>query len=171
MSNVAQPLEGLPLAFRQAGEQDISFLFNSWMTSYRQAPSLQRVAQPFYFNGQHKLIERILAQAQVLLVVDKDTPNNIYSYIVYERVEGVFVLHYAYTKQTFRKLNLFRKLLAEAGHTQEVAGLYTHESKISKYVGDHVNMFFNPYILFECLKPVEKKSKVVEVPEHVKAEL
>lgn len=171
MSNVAAPLEGLPLAFRQAGEQDVSFLFNSWMTSFRQAPSLQRVAQPFYFNGQHKLIERILAQSQVLLVVDKDTPHNIYSYIVYEKVEGVLVLHYAYTKQTFRKLGLFKKLLAEAGHTREVAGLYTHESKISKYVGDHVNMYYNPYLLFECLKPAAKQQKEVEIPEHVKEQL
>jgi hypothetical protein len=167
MSEKIKNLDGLPLALREMENQDISFVFNSWMTSYRGSKNLMSVAQPFYFNGQHKLIERLLMHSKSLLLVDKDNPSSIYSYIVYEIIDGIFVMHYAYTKQTFRKLGLFRRLLTAAGFQN--TGLYTHESKVARYVGDKLNLFYNPYLLFGPSEP--PKIETAKIPEEVLKEM
>lgn len=167
MENTSKNLEGLPIAFREIENQDISFVFNSWMTSYRQSKNLVSVAQPFYFNGQHKLIEKILSKAKGLLLVDKDNPSQIYSYLVYEFIDGIFVMHYAYTKQTFRKLGLLRRMLEKAGFSS--SGLYTHESKVARYVGDKLNLFYNPYLLFDF--PPANPEKPKEIPQDVLEQL
>ena len=150
-------LENLPVAIRSAMPEDLNFIFNSWLVSYRNGKPTHNIDNPFYYAGQHKLMERIIRQSKILLAVDAENTEDIYGYLIWEEIDGVFVMHYAYVKQTFRRLGLIHKLLKEAGRNSELTGIYTHDSKCAKFVGQRLNLYYNPYVLFECLKPLDAK--------------
>ena len=147
-------LSKLPIKTREALPEDLNFIFNSWLSSFKGSKFIHNVPAPFYFQGQHKVIERILRQAKTLLLVDANHSENIYAYIVYEHIEGIFCVHYAYTKHTYRGLGLFHKLFTLTRGGESTAGMYTHDSSCARFVFDKYNLFCNPYILFEHLKPL-----------------
>ena len=66
----------------------------------------------------------------------------------FEIVQGQFVLHYAYIKENFRKLGLFKALLAATNHDFKGAGLYTHRvPKTFPILESKYNLIYHPYIL------------------------
>jgi hypothetical protein len=57
-------------------------------------------------------------------------------------------MHYAYVKQTFRKLGVFTNLLAAAKFYPKVsAGFYTHSTKAMSHIEHKFNLIYNPYLL------------------------
>lgn len=145
--------EKLPILFRDPHPADLNFIFNSWLQSFKGSKVLDHISQEFYYQGQHQVIERILRQANIKMLVNSEQTEDIYGYIIFEEIEGIFVMHYAYLKQTFRYLGLFRRMLNEF-KPGEGAGFYTHNSKCAYYVGQKFNLFYNPYILHRFLKPL-----------------
>lgn len=146
-------LNELPLKTREALPEDLNFIFNSWISSYRRAKHNNNIPAPFYFHGQHKVIERVLRQAKTLLLVDANHTENIYAYMIYEEIEGIFCVHYAYTKNVYRGFGMQRKLLSLV-RSNESAGIYTQDSPAARFVADKANLYHNPYIIVEHLKPL-----------------
>lgn len=168
-------IDRLPIVVRDALPEDLNFIFNSWLVSYKHSRNNLNIAHPFYYQGQHKVCERILRQAHTLVLADKNINDNIFGYVIYEFVDGVYVLHYAYTKHTYRNLGLFHHML-KLTRGEQTTGIYTHDSKNARYVGDKVGLYYNPYTLFDRLKPLPdqelgNEASVVaggeNVPKHV----
>jgi len=149
-----QNLDQLPIKTREALPEDLNFIFNSWISSFKNAKPNHNVPAPFYFQGQHKVIERILRQAKTLLLVDANHSENIYAYIVYEHIEGIYCVHYAYTKHTYRGLRMFHKLFTATRGGASTAGMYTQDTACARFVGEKYNLFCNPFVLMEHLKPL-----------------
>lgn len=147
-------LEKLNLKMREALPEDLNFIFNSWISSFKRSKCNHNVPAATYFQGQHKVIERILRQSSTLLLVEGKHTENILAYIVFEMVEGVFCVHYAYVKNTYRGFGLLRKLLLTVREGNNTGGFYTHDTTCARFVADKFNLFCNPYILHEFLKPL-----------------
>lgn len=148
------PIDQIPYKLREALPEDLNFIFHSWISSYKSGKPNHNTPPPFYFQGQHKVIERILRQAKTLLLVEAEHSENVFAYIVYEEIEGIFVLHYAYTKRLYRGFKMIKKLLSEVRKDDKVAGIYTQDSASARFVADKINLFHNPYILMEYLNPL-----------------
>jgi hypothetical protein len=148
----------LPIAAREALPEDLNFVFNSWLISFKQSKTLQNVEGAFYYQGQHNIIERCLRQSETLMLVDANKTEDIYGYIVYQQIDGIFTLHFAYIKHIYRGLGLFRHMLSLVRSDNSVLGLYTHDTKAARHVGDRFNLYYNPYVLFERLEKLPENA-------------
>lgn len=147
-------LDKLDLKLREALPEDLNFIFHSWISSFKRAKCNHNVPAATYFQSQHKIIERILRQSQTLLLVEGQHTANIMAYIVWEMVDGVFCVHYAYVKNTYRGFGLLRKLILTVRQGNSSGGFYTHDPSCARFIADKFNLYCNPYILHEYLKPL-----------------
>lgn len=131
---------------RSATESDVAFVFNSWLKSYRNSNSCKSISNPVYFDFQHKVIEKLLARCVVLVVCEATDPSQIYGYIVYESVEGIPILHYAYVKHAFRGMGICSMLFAEAQLNKDTGGFYTHETPSAMKLLVKSKFVYNPYL-------------------------
>lgn len=145
--------EALPISVRDAEGSDISFLFNSCLRSFRNGKLNAGVSNSIYFTEHHKVLEKIFKRAKVLVACETADPSNIYGYLCYEIIEGIFVLHYSYVKQPFRRLGVQKALLVAANHNVANPGFYTHENPTALHMAPKLNLIYHPYLLINYDKP------------------
>ncbi len=64
-----------------------------------------------FLNGHNKVVNALLDHAEILLIVDTEDTDLIYSFIIFERGLGDYdVIHYAHTRKDFRELGLLSQL-------------------------------------------------------------
>jgi GNAT superfamily N-acetyltransferase len=139
--------KSLPIAIREAQEGDIPFLFSSWLKSFRSGLMPKKVDNTIFFSEHHKLAERLLKRSKTLVATDPADPATIYGYLVFERIEGIFVLHYVYVKHTFRAMGVMRQLMAATEQDFKLAGLFSHMTEIMERLALKYNLVYHPYIL------------------------
>lgn len=127
------------ITFRQGlTETDRPFLFSSWLHSYFDSDATQGVNPRMYYEGQHRLIESVLAAgAEVRLAVSKDDPDTIIGWLCLS--EGW--VHYAYVKQTFRRSGIAKALLGDPGPIEG----FTQRTQICKRLQIPSHWKYDPY--------------------------
>lgn len=148
----------LPILIRPANANDVGFIFNAWLKSYRNAHFSNDIANEIYFAEHHKLIERLLRSYDVIVAASQEDPNQIYGFICAGLTDGIFTLHYVYVKHTFRRMGIGQALLNSFEHNPEYVSVYTHRNKSAKHLAEKYNFIYHPYI---ALNPdaYNKKSK------------
>lgn len=132
-----------PILIRPATEADISFIFNSWLKSYR--GQCKAVTNAVYYKFQHERIEALLKKCNVQVACNTTDHTQIYSYLVSEVVEDVQILHFAYTKHSFRQMGLLGKLFAASSINPASGGFYTHKTDFSSKALKPA-WIYNPYL-------------------------
>jgi hypothetical protein len=150
----------LPIKIRQATQDDVSFLFNSWLRSFRDNGVARPVANEIYFAEQHKLIETLFKRCKTVVATDPNDPASIYGWACFERIEGLLVTHYVYVKHPFRMLGIAKELLKEAEHDFNNASLYTHWTTASMKLAPKHNMLYHPYILMNYQNPKAEANRL-----------
>lgn len=141
-------LEKLPIRLRNYDEkQDTNFILNSWLKSYRDSPQVNRMENSAYYHEQAKIIKELLKTVNVLVACDKSDSNQIFGYLVSQRVDNTFCLHYVYVKLPFRNMGIAKMMIAARDHElgKEV-GLYTHHTDPANKLAYKYRMMFNPYV-------------------------
>lgn len=138
--------ENLPIRIRNINEEDVSFVFNSWLKSYRFSSFAKSIRNEIYFTNHHKLLEKIIARGTNYVACNKDDPGQIYGYIVGEEVDGFLVVHYVYVKHTFRNMGIAKLLLDQIGYNPETASLFTHLTDIANKLAAKYNFVYHPYL-------------------------
>lgn len=141
----------LPVKLRPAIQEDVPFIFNAWLRSYRTSDFARNIDSKIYYSEQHNLIERLLQKSETLVIVSETDSTQIYGFICSTKTDGILTIHYLYVKHSFRKLGLARSLLQVAKHDPSIASVYTHETKTGKKLSKIFNMFYHPYILTNYL--------------------
>lgn len=137
----------LPISLRPATSEDVSFIFSSWLKSYRGSPFARNVANEIYFNEHHLLIEKLVRENEVIIACNNEDENQIYGYIVAGKTESIFTLHYIYVKHNFRSMGIGAALLNHFEHDASVASIYTHYTRLCDKLGPKYNFIHHPYIL------------------------
>lgn len=158
------------ISIRDVVQDDIAFIFNSWLRSHRQGRLCAKVDNAIYFAEQHKLIEKLIKRGKVKLAVDPKEPGNILAYLVYEYVQGIFVIHYVYTKHTFRNMGIAKQLMLNTGHNFETASCMTHLTPVAEKLQNKFNMVYHPYILVNYHNDTVELNPDVAEPEAVEGE-
>ena len=135
------------ILLRPAASEDVSFIFSSWLKSFRNSFFAKPIDNTVYFSEQHKLIEKLVKQAPVIMACNPDDISQIYGFICAQRIEGVFCLHYLYVKHSFRKLGIGRALVNSFEHDSSSAGVYTHHTACGEILKHKFNLVYHPYIL------------------------
>ena len=133
---------------RTANDEDLPFIFNSWLKSFRFSPFAEKITSTIYFSDHHKVIENLLKNSVVMISCNEDDPSQLYGYAVGSQVDGIFVLHFIYVKHTFRNMGLGKMLLDSFGVDTENASVFTHFTKASESLASKYNFVYHPYLMY-----------------------
>jgi ribosomal protein S18 acetylase RimI-like enzyme len=155
----SKPREGimskLPIRFRQATSEDASFIFSSWLKSYRHSLFAKLITNTIYYEEHHKVIEALLKNCNVVIACNESDLSQIYGYAVSDKIDGILVIHYIYVKHSFRNMGLGKALLNSFEHDASAACIYTMHTRIADKLAARYNMVFHPYLLFTRYKQEE----------------
>lgn len=131
---------------RPAQPDDISFIYSTWLKSYRTGSGLGLASgKHAYFITYNLIIDHILEKpdARVWVAAKIDEPNVLWGYLVAEPT----VLHYVFIKGAFRKFGIARALY-QAAFTERP--FVTHMTTPAREVlRTHPGFKFNPTLLFK----------------------
>lgn len=144
---MSEELVKAPVRIRPANAEDVSFIFNSWLKSFRSSNHARGVCNTVYFAEQHKLIERLVKSSQVIIACNPADPTQLYGYICAGSQDGIFCLHYLYVKHSFRGLGIAKILINAFEHDFNAAGIFTHMTKPMEHLAVKFNLVYHPYIL------------------------
>ena len=135
------------IRLRPLVEEDRSFIFSSWLKSYRFSHFGEKITNTIYFEEHHKIVERLLDNSKVLIACNESDPSQLYGYIVVEEEGGILVVHFLYVKHTFRNVGIGKTLLDAVGHSTDKASVYTHHTRMADKLSSKYNFVYHPYLL------------------------
>jgi hypothetical protein len=109
MSSSGAEAEVLPVVIRPLDAGDVAFVARSWLKSMRKD---FHVADAGYYPVHSPIVNGLLERGETLIAADPEALFHIYGFVCFSKPN---VLHYAYTKQLFRKVGVARRLLEAAG--------------------------------------------------------
>jgi L-amino acid N-acyltransferase YncA len=157
--------EKLPIRIRPAADMDVSFIFSSWLKSYRATAFTRNITNTVYYTEHHKVIEDILKTSTVYVACNEKEPEDIYGYVVAEKIDNIFVLHYIYVKHTYRMFGLGKLLLQQFEHESGQAGICTHMTRLAERLAAKYNLIYSPYL---ALTKEYRKKAEANIPEAIK---
>jgi GNAT superfamily N-acetyltransferase len=140
--------ETLPLKVRFATNEDIPFIFSSWLRSFREQGYLARaVPNTIYYQNHHQILQKLVKRSKVYIACNSNDVSQIYGYIVGEYIENALVIHYLYVKHSFRKLGVGKALFNSFDHDTSLAACCSHLTKpVEKFLMKY-NVIYHPYTM------------------------
>jgi hypothetical protein len=135
------------IRLRPANEEDVNFIFNSWLKSFRNSAFARHIPNSIYYTEQHKLIEKLVKNFSVIIACNDEDASQVYGWICAGEVQNIFCLHYIYVKHSFRSMGIAKLLFNSFKHDPSTAGIYTHHCRIADTMASKTNMIYDPYIL------------------------
>lgn len=139
------------IKIRPATQDDVKFIFNSWLKSYKHSKFAKPIISTIYFTEHHRIIESMLKNYETLVACNADDPDQIYGFANGDLIQGVFCINYVYVKQSFRNFKICTKLLLALGYDSTKASVRSHETRISEKITDGKDFFkknmYHPYIM------------------------
>lgn len=149
----------LKIRLRPATQEDVPFIFSSWLKSYRNSLYARNITSTTYFSEHHKIIQNIVKKNPVIIACNDADPSQVYGYICAGKTEGIFTLHYIYIKQSFRTMGIAKSLMQSMGFDSNVASIYTHHTRTAERLAAKYNMLYHPYVLFNIVEKDDERSK------------
>lgn len=107
------------LVLRPARRDDISFIFDSWLRSWRKSPWAGIVPNNVYYPLTRSVIEQLVARgAEFKVAALESNPDHILGWICYELLPArtpdgpEAVIHYLYVKDPYLPLGIDDQLVA-----------------------------------------------------------
>jgi len=148
-----------PVRLRKANQEDVGFIFNSWLKSYKYSLFARNITNTIFFAEHHKVIEDLLKKNQTVIACNADDPSQIFGFISAGHVDGILCVNYIYVKQPFRNLGIGKALLNAFEHDPTIAAVYTHHTRMSEKLAAKYNMVYHPYLAFTMEESPSDDSK------------
>lgn len=106
--------------------EDIAFIFDSYLKSWRLSKFAGTVPNHLYFETQRQLLEGLLGRgAKVSVAYPEGHEDAILGWICYEEKEGKAVIHYVYIKDSYAGLGVADQLVESVPGAKP--GFITHK--------------------------------------------
>lgn len=133
------------IKLRPAKLEDLNFILNSWLKSYRNSPFAAKMINKVYFTNHQKLIKNLLANNLITIACNPQDEEQIFGYTVFNYMPAdVLLIHYMYVKHTYRKFGIAKEMLT-AIQKEQTGVLYTHHTKYADLLKSKVALIFDPY--------------------------
>lgn len=90
-----------PLSSRPSNPSDLSYIYDTWLNSWRISPYAGTVPNSLYFDTQRQTIAGLLARGASLRVVTLGAETNVVGWTCFEIKDGLTVLHYLYSSDPY----------------------------------------------------------------------
>jgi len=139
-------IKDLPIALRQAHQGDVPFIFNSWLKSYRNSKFSKNIPTSVYFSEHHKVLEEIALNDQIYVACNTEDESQIFGYVAATEIDGIFLLHYVYVKQPYRKIGLAKFMVESVRKKLDDLAFCTHLSNTMEKTAEKYNLIYSPYL-------------------------
>lgn len=134
-------------------EKDFPFVISTWLKSYRyNSPFGKKLKNAIYFKFHHAIAERVLKRqsCRVYIGCSREDPDIILGYIIFELLdtpEAFNIVHYIYTKESFRKLGIAARLFNKTNIDLDKVS-FTHWTTDCFWINKkHPEITHNPYLI------------------------
>ena len=138
--------------YRKPNEQDLPFIYSTWLKSYRQTDWAKNMSNDTFFHHHKAIVKSILEnkRTQVTLICDLDDPDHLFGYVVAEVIGQRALVHFVYMKYNYRKLGIISQTLKILGYFDpKQVNFITHLPRNYLSLKTKYNLDFNPYLLGE----------------------
>ena len=134
------------LQIRQATENDLPFIYSSWLKSNRNSGIGKDLLNEIYFDEHKQIIGRRFSQGAIYVAHPENEPDVLMGFISHH--QGY--LDYVYVKQNFRKMKVASTLikLFFPDFGSKITKV-THTPKNSKDAQVKFKLYYNPYHLLK----------------------
>jgi len=146
-------LRNIPVIIREVTDTDISFIYSTWLKSYRHGSYAADMSNDVFFSYHKEIIAKILDQSntEIKILVNEDDHDQIYGYAVQSKVGGRSITHFVYIKFSFRKLGLASRLVESMDLFPDTTNFITHLPRGYKNLKAKYGLEYNPYILADVI--------------------
>ena len=125
--------------------EDHSYIYKTWLTSYRNSDAARNLSNQVYFNTENKVIESCLNNENTCIYYDPEDQDHILGYVSFTRIfqdapmtfkltkdaepmnaKHAVYLHYLFIREAFRKQHLATEALKLIAPTKETILVMTH---------------------------------------------
>lgn len=105
----------LQVLTRLATPNDHALILSSWLHgAYQHCNEFSDMPRSLFFPVHHETLKRLVNTSKILCCVDAEDPTHVLAYLVFRNYNHFSVLHWVYTKQSFRSFGMAGHLLREA---------------------------------------------------------
>jgi len=140
---------GSDVAYRDMVDGDIPYIKSTFLRSFRNSPMANLTSNSAYYDFFSPLFEDIMMREDTIvhLAVSPRDSNHIYAWCVWEKRGPVQILHYTYTKVSYRKFGIAYSMLGDSGFKVEDPFFYTFYSRECDTLRRHYKQaVYNPYL-------------------------
>lgn len=137
------------IKFRGMTDKDIPYIKSTFLRSYRNSSFTKHISNQDYFSFFSPLFEDLMVKDNVLiaLAVNPDNTDHIYSWCAVEKRGPIQILHYVYTKVSYRKFDIASSLLLATGFSLCSPFFYTFLSRDADTLRKHyIHSVYNPFL-------------------------
>ena len=128
------------LSFRTPTEDDMSFIYSSWLKSYRNSDYAKHICNELYYQAHAAIITALILKEKTLIAYDSDT-NVLLGFICYSD-QTIF---YIYVKFVAREMGIAKELLAKTDIDLSLPILTTHSTLASQK--SKLHLVYSPYAM------------------------
>lgn len=134
------------MQLRDAEASDISFIYDSFMKSYKADGPLGKITtKRVFFQEFPQVIDRILSTSKVQIMCLSEEPKIIVGYIIFQPQ----LIHYIFVKEPFRRNGIAKTLKSHALGLND-SFTYTHITHhVKKLLTKYPDALFNPFKLYQ----------------------
>lgn len=142
----------LPIEFRPMSSTDESFVYSTWLKSYRHSNFAADMSNDVFFSYHKEIVAKILSESTVTMLVNQEDPNQIYGYGVQQKIGDRSITHFVYIKYNFRKFGLATAIVDHMDLFPDTTNFITHlpRNYATKFKAKY-GLEYNPYLLGETL--------------------
>lgn len=131
---------------------DESFLFNSWLKSYKDSRMVAGVSNTVYYAEMHEVIKGVIKSPATTVIVacDQADPSTIFGYVVGQQIGAALIIHWVYVKHPFRNFGIGRHLeSAIRGTVPHESIAYSLATKLTDVLTRKDAYVYNPFTLWK----------------------
>lgn len=161
---IVDPSAKMPVQIRPATEEDVPFIFNAWLKSYRKSFFAQPINNTIYFAEHHKVLEHLAKTSTVVVACDPKEPSQLFGFGAGTSKDGITIIHYIYIKHTYRQLGIGKLIAKSLGHEDGKPTCYTHQTSSASKLAEKHNLLYHPYLAFPLYDGTEAGGRLAQAP-------
>lgn len=141
------------ITYRKMVDSDIPYIKSTFLKDFIKSNVNRFIPHTKYYDFYSPLFEDILYayDSRVWLAVNPKDIDHIYAWCVWEKQGPTQILHYVYTKQTYREFGIAKSLLEHAGLELDKYLFFTFPSPIAADLKfKFKNAVYNPFLILQA---------------------
>ena len=131
-----------PIQFRLSTNNDLAFIYSSWSGYDKATTQAHLTPHNIFKSDENQKITYLLCKSNTMIAYLENEVNTIIGYITYQYLPDTLLIHFAFVKPDYRKLNIETELL-----------------KLVNILNTNVVLTFAPEI--KTLKQLQKDNDVI----------